>query len=656
MKISVASALILAAGQHSAATASKADVRADSNRDGKVDIESSTDIAGKHEWSDSAGALFLSNIGDTDGRCSQKAVMPSFTDEPDKREALTEILAACHDAADDVQRAPHLMAPIRTVPIQGLSPSAVGTISVSNDLAQRLVRIFQPKEADEITWDIVTNETTFSTEHLSRGLQLGIDARTTRGSSGYTQLSNGTVKVRDEPPWDGRATVHFTVTDEGETWTDSVMLRVAPVLSHHHLQKVDTVMTGKPFLGDDPSDGRKVDEKRMAMISGLQQSMKKAGIKTPLHVFNTSTHDWAQDVLEPGYQSMPGPNGTIGLRIIMLPRYAEHETANILRDLRAAGVGAIRDPSHPGKDKAREEDHWYTLDAGGNFETIPPYEHNGQKYPNGRIMMGGVDERGRIPYMTSYLRAQEVQNPPLLVDSLWLDVKHIDKFLQFVTANTSRGWYLMYADTEAPVAALREAQAKGFGDVRLEREPLGRDPEHSDRNGTISDFLASESYLDANKESAREIRKVVELIMKETGLSEDETFGVPVLYRRRFLDLFEVPGFKPDPSYAINGTGTNATEADEKSPQRRSAKDRGMTAIFPSAINGLVLSGSHYVASKQHGPLVDGKDMMEEMVKGVYGRLGFNVDFIEDLYFAQRKGDVHCATNTFRDMGGRWWQ
>ncbi|RCI13770.1 hypothetical protein L249_7989 [Ophiocordyceps polyrhachis-furcata BCC 54312] len=639
---------MLAAGQqHSVATtSSKADIRADSNRDGKVDIESSTDIAGKHNWSDTAGALFLSNIGDTDRRCSQMTKLPSFIHDPHQGDVLADVMAACHDAVDDVQRAPHLMAPIRTVPIRGLSPSAVGTISVSDHLARKLVRIFRPRGDDDDTWDIVTNETTFSSKHLTRGLQLGIDARTTRGFSGYMRLSNGKVKIRDEPPWDGRATVHFTVTDEGNTWSDFVMLRVAPVLSHHHLQKIDTVMTGKPLVSNS-SYSRQRYKERMAMVSGLQQSMKNAGLESPLHIFQHSDAYWPQDFFEPGYQSMPGPNGTIGLRIVMFPQYHVRQTPYLMRELRAAGVGAVRDPSHPGVTKA-PANHMINLDAGGNLETIPPYEHKGKKYPNGRIIMGGVDEQGKFPYMLSYLRAQEAQDP-LLVDSLWLDVQHLDEFLQFVPANTTRGWRLAYADTESPVTALRKAQAKGFGSVWLEREPKRKDPENADRRHTIDDFLRSEAYLEANKESARRIRKAVELVVEETGLTEDETFGVPVLYRRRFRRRYEIPGFKA----GRKRPGANATE----SPQRRNeARDRGMVSIFPSAINGIVLTASHYVAPKQYGPLVDGKDIMEEMARGVYARMGFDVDFIEDMYFARHQGDVHCATNTFRDMRGRWWQ
>ncbi|RDA93998.1 hypothetical protein CP533_4980 [Ophiocordyceps camponoti-saundersi (nom. inval.)] len=642
MKLSIASALVLAAGQNSLATALKADIRADSNRDGKVDIESSTDLAGKHEWSDTAGAIFLSNIGDTDRRCSQ---MKETSEDPMTRQIT---LLACHDAADDVQRAPHLMAPIRTVPMQGLNSSAVGTISVSDDLASQLVRVFRPKGEGKCSWEIVTNETTFSAEHLSRGLRLGIDARATRGFSGYTRSDNGTVQVRDGPAWDGRATVRFTVTDGTETSTDSVVLRVAPVLSHHHLQEIDTVMTNNASINPDDAPERKEKKKDLqAMISGLEQSMKKAGIKTPLYLFKNLAITWGQDYFEPGYQSMPGPNGTVGLRILMIPHYGEKLAESISRELRATGIGAIVDPSQPNRNSS-SKDHPGNIDGGGNLETIPPYEHNGKKYPAGRVIMGGTDEQGKSPYMLPYIQAQEAQDP-LLVDSLWLDVRHIDEFLQFVPANTSRGWYLMYADADAAVDVLRDAQKRGFGGVKFERAPKRDDnPDHRE---TINDFLSSDTDLEAIAESAQHVRKAVDLLKSETGLSEEETFGVPVLFRRHILYPYERPGFVP--FAAENSTAFNASEA--KGPQRRAARHRGMSSIYPNAINGLVLTGSHYVAPKQYGPLVDGSDIMEERVRSVYAGVGFDVDFIEDLYFARQEGDVHCATNTFRDVRRRWW-
>ncbi|KAK2593834.1 hypothetical protein QQS21_008449 [Conoideocrella luteorostrata] len=72
----------------------KADIRADTNRDGRVDVTGSTDVQGKQTWTEKRGAIFLANIGDTDGRCAKKIKPYSGKD-----------YTRCHNADDDIQRA-----------------------------------------------------------------------------------------------------------------------------------------------------------------------------------------------------------------------------------------------------------------------------------------------------------------------------------------------------------------------------------------------------------------------------------------------------------------------------------------------------------------------------------------------------------------------
>lgn len=103
-------ALSLAVSSHSL----KAAILADTNRDGKVDVLGDSDIAGKETWTEQRGALFLANIGDTNGRCSYNIT----DDTPDMD------LDNCHDAFDNVQRNPKFLAPLRTVPDPKLTDAA----------------------------------------------------------------------------------------------------------------------------------------------------------------------------------------------------------------------------------------------------------------------------------------------------------------------------------------------------------------------------------------------------------------------------------------------------------------------------------------------------------------------------------------------------
>lgn len=191
----------------------KVDIRADTNRDGVVDIIGNSDCAGKANWTKERGAMFLPNIGDTHRRCSKIVLQQKLSNEE---------LGNCHDASDDIQRAPQYLAPLRTVPISDASDTATATISVPNTSQQSFVRIFRHHKGK---WTIVHENHIFFGLDLRQGLTLGIDARDTRRPD----------------VWDGRVAVRFKVQDDNETSTDDVELRVAPILVHNHLDKVQQI-------------------------------------------------------------------------------------------------------------------------------------------------------------------------------------------------------------------------------------------------------------------------------------------------------------------------------------------------------------------------------------------------------------------------------
>ncbi|PGH20806.1 hypothetical protein AJ80_03433 [Polytolypa hystricis UAMH7299] len=248
----------------------RVDRRAGSNRDGVVDIDGDSDLLYKHEWSNAAGAIFLANIGDTNCRCSKLALQgpPPSNEE----------LSACHDAADDIQRAPQFMAPI------------LGTIRILDPTSRKNVRIFH---REDTTWIFTPNNHTFLAEELRNGLELGIDAR----------------DVCRPGVWDGIVTVQFDIQDGLETATDSVNLRVSPLLTYDHTQPAVEMIT---TAGNDSFN---FFQERF--VTRLQTLLDKADIHYPLFQFNMSDDLWPQDFLEPGYTSMPGPEGPVSLQVMI---------------------------------------------------------------------------------------------------------------------------------------------------------------------------------------------------------------------------------------------------------------------------------------------------------------------------------------------------
>ncbi|KAM3543517.1 hypothetical protein ARSEF1564_003569 [Beauveria bassiana] len=529
-------------------------ILADTNRDGKVDIKGTSDLGeGKKTWTNESGALFLPNIGDTSDRCRNL--------HEDKR-----LLLACNDASDDVQRAPKYLAPLLTTPIDGLSASAVGRISVSDPIARQNVRIFRPKVSPESKegqaddWTIVDNDMTFSAEELAKGLRLGIDARATRGHL---------VDAKTDTPrtWDGRVTKVFTFVRDSNT----------------------------------------------EIFDGIAAGVKKAGINEPVQeMVGAST--FVQDLFETMYASIPGPDGSVISLPIILPAPinspARKALMEVATQIRSTGVGMVADVLAP---TTNEE----TLDSMGNLETIPPYEHNGKKFPAGRIVMGANQTAGRVPRVLPLLEAQEMQNP-ILVDSTWLEVQHVDEFIQFLPAKSPRKWSIIVDNPLAAVKILEEAKAEGHGDKPYTSHPKTQ----RFRPSTVNRMLEIR-VREVNEECARHITGTIKMLKRKTGISDDEIFQVPVLYSR-----------KTSPSNPSNG-------------------DFQVSALYPNAVNGLVLTDSFYLTPKQWGlPNTAVTDTMQQAVEDAYRKAGFNVEFTDDWYYHLRKGDIHCLTNVLREIPG----
>ncbi|KAF5592389.1 arginine deiminase type-3 [Fusarium pseudocircinatum] len=196
------------------------DIRADTNRDGQVDLQGFSDKSDKTEWNETYGAIFLPNIGDTVKRCLFKP--ESISDER---------LDDCRDASDNTLRSPEYLTTLKTVPEPDLFGNAIGTVTVADAVQRKFVRIFQKKGED---WVYIDNDHTFDLPELQAGLDLGIDARDTR----YPES------------WDGSVTVCFTIEVRGTETSDlpieasdEVMLRIPPELTHHHLHTVEQDLT-----------------------------------------------------------------------------------------------------------------------------------------------------------------------------------------------------------------------------------------------------------------------------------------------------------------------------------------------------------------------------------------------------------------------------
>ncbi|MER7377350.1 protein-arginine deiminase domain-containing protein [Streptomyces lanatus] len=202
------------------------------------------------------------------------------------------------------------------------------------------------------------------------------------------------------------------------------------------------------------------------------------------------------------------------------------------------------------------------------------------------------DAQGNVVRAPEYL-GQQAQDP-LVLETGWLGIGHVDEFVQFLPADTPRGWKIGVADPEGGLALLRKAQRDGHGHTKVFSIPRssadGRVP-------TIDQALSDRQLL------------------KDKG------------------GFAGFPGQRPAP-----------------------AQDRPVGAYHPGAVNGVALTPTTYLAPKQWGPVIGGKDILAEAVTRAYAKAGMRVRYLDDWRTHHVfGGEVHCGTNTIRAAGTPWW-
>ncbi|WP_078919164.1 protein-arginine deiminase domain-containing protein [Streptomyces sp. NRRL S-481] len=629
------SVLAGAAGPASAAGSPvRADLRADVNRDGRVDVSGSSDKTGEDGWSVGRGAVFLPNIDDDTKRCPVTG--PGGSPLSDAK------LAACNDATDTKVNGSadaSDLARVRSMPMPGLPAGVQGSLEIT--AGGKHARLFVKRSG---TWVLVTSGTRLTAAELRSGVEFGVE---------------GTDVVRDSAKWDGRTVVRLTVQAGSRSTSDSVTLRVAPLLTHHHLQNTQQVMVTE-VQGEGP-----YSRLQQKFVRELAKEVEKAGVTTPLVKFTKYADPWAQDFVEPAYVSMTGPGGERQVMRVMLrsaqpDRDAGRELFEKVRG-RDTGVVQVTDPAEP--------DDW-SLNSMGNLETIPPHAHGGRSFPAGRIIMGERKDSGARPskVMRTLLKSQGMQDP-LLLDTSWLGVGHVDEFVQFLPADTPRGWRIGVADPEAGLRLLRDAQGAGHGRTKMFSVP-GRSDSPAPKE-TIDQALADRHLVADNEMAARRIAANLEILKRETGVTDGEIVRVPALYTRDSEASAGSGEEVPVPRLTRMGAGADLVGTLKDRGQQKwlaqnpAASPSGAqapatvttSAYVPGAVNGVLLGRDRYLAPRQWGPVIGGKDIFTEAVTAVYRRAGLKVSYIDDWYtYHLGMGEVHCGTNTLRDASGAWWR
>lgn len=575
------------------------DLRVDVNRDGRI---GPNDESGEATWTTERGAILLPNLDDDQRRCK---VAPSDLDEPGL--AIDRRLAACNDAADDVVNGRRDVLDLARVRIPPLATSDGGKLTVDHP---DKIRVFV-KQGGEFG----ASEGTFTASQLRKGVELAVEGRDI---------------IRDSAKWDG--VVHLTLTSDGAS--DTVAMRVAPLLLQNDLQRATTVFAAKPGAGagwpaTEAEAPWQYDEGKPAewesFAAGLREASKAAGVPAPRFVAGTAKwwkDVWWQDTYEPAVATMPAAGGPQTMRVAIRSANRWNLAGSdgvvkptlrpagrlLFRDLRGPDVAVVQEFTDADRDPMND-----LLNMGGNIESLPPYENAGKSYPQGRIVYGsGVRKPDQA--FVGMLAAQGYQKP-VVIDTSWLLVGHADETMHVIPARTKHGWTLMVADPRQAVRLLREAQAAGAGKARLfEGTNVPTKP-------TVDELLADPKFLAENETAAKQIDGQIATILAETGLRRSELVPVPVPFRQ--LDF--APVFR---------------------------------AVTPGIPNGLSLTAREFAPPDPHGPRVHGRDVFKVATERALGAHGVRVRWVEDTFWAHLNGgEVHCTTNAWRDVRSisRWW-
>ncbi|AKT38609.1 protein-arginine deiminase family protein [Chondromyces crocatus] len=553
------------------------DLRADVNRDGVVDLNDPDDDVNEDTWDAARGAIFLANIDDDRGSC------------PKGQSVSDSQLAACNDAADEVVNGPDDLldlARLRVAPWPDAPADASATVTL-NEQARSKVRLFK---ADGDSFTALSPEGTLTAAELQAGIELAIEGRDI---------------VRDLTVWDGFAELTLTVeggTRNGEPvegGTDTLKMRVAPVLLRHHLDPAERVYVTR-MTGNGSTVFRQ----------GLATAVNASNVPEP--TLEMSLNDqWTQDFFETGYMAMPGPGGQ--KQVIHVNFRSANYTGGSLRS-----AGRIVFTTLRGKDVAGavqyDTNHANSMDSlnsFGNTETIPPFTHEGRSYPVGRVLRGKTASYYPDQSFDRMLVAQGYQ-PPVYLDTSWLLVGHVDETTSFVKAPTARGWALVVADSGIGVQMLQQARDAGYGSTEMFASK-------GSARTTINAVLNDPDLMNTSAWAAAEVDSQVEVLVQETGITEDDIVRIGSVW-------------ESESGYAV--------------------------AYVPGMVNGIYLSDTDFAAPDPFGPVIGGQDIFKQQMSEAFAPLGIAVHWIDNWALYHRMaGEVHCGTNTTRAIPAvNWWE
>jgi protein-arginine deiminase len=373
--------------------------------------------------------------------------------------------------------------------------------------------------------------------------------------------------------WNGSLTLKAIARKNGATLaSDTVQLRVVPWIMLPNTAPVKELYVSHRGGAN------------QQFVSQIKTGVEATGAKVNVVPGGTV---WNQDTMEIGYVQFPAKSSVREINVVLNGNrgwVADTFARNLLdKDFGWFQVGKPRslDPLNQWTD-------WY-----GNLEVTPPLPG----YPQGRIYYGKADTVVFHPDVADFLKAQEIQGPPVDIDTSWLAIRHVDEIISFIPSPSGKP-LMMIVSPEEGVKLLKELNKKGYGNQLINRDLSSET--------TVKSALNNKNLISHNlKLQTQKINPIIAKLKREFQLTDNQIIRIPAIF---------------------NYDGS---------------------AWWPNMVNSVAVNGKLMVSSPR-GALIGGKDYTQEAFRKQVARSALKVSFLDDRYYQELRGNTHCATNTRR--------
>lgn len=395
--------------------------------------------------------------------------------------------------------------------------------------------------------------------------------------------------------WDGCFTLSVSVADDGGQIlaAEHIPCQIAPLMLTSALDPVEKVLV--------------VDNDMTArFVEALRHIVPQTGASLCTIQTGTATGSdiWMQDTVEIGRVCAPCRQGIVQGVVVLSGLRALHddfpcEPLDRIARQHLFDMGAvIVDAAAP-----RQGTRW--IDWYGNLEVSPPVTaQNGRAFPYGRILVGRQNELSMHPDLLAFLEMQGIQVPPLVIDTSWLKIGHVDEVVNFVPAPD--GFRILVPSPARARGILESLVRRGAGQTAVFEGHKGET--------TVETLLEQVALSPESKQIDQTLQTVKACLCDGLGVCNDHLIDIPVLFQDGI-------------------------------------------AVIPNGVNSLVCNG-HAIIPDPVGPICDGVDAFAAPIQAALTGLGLTVHFVDiwEPYHLWR-GEIHCGTNAIRRLRhGSWWE